>query len=153
MRTKLKLVLVLASLGALAALAMASTAAAGAPESILFEAGDPMTTNVPYVAWSGEEVRLVKCIHDKSGDWLDADAEWGIVDSSVKQRSGDLRDPVFFDDTDQRTEAFAELERAYHENSAFLYQIEIDPKMEHLRDDARFARVSKRNGKAPEKTR
>ena len=26
-----------------------------------------MTTNVPYVAWSGEEVRLVKCIHDKSG--------------------------------------------------------------------------------------
>jgi len=107
MRTKLKLVLVLASLGALAALAMASTAAAGEQESILFEAGDPMTTNVPYVAWSGEEVRLVKCIHDKSGDWLSADAEWGIVDSSVKQRSGDLRDPVFFDDTDRRTEAFA----------------------------------------------
>jgi len=53
----------------------------------------------------------------------------------------------------QRTEAFTELERAYHENSAFLYSIEIDPKMEHLRDDARFARVSKRNGKAPEKTR
>ena len=107
MRTKLKLVLVLASLGALAALAMASTAAAGETESILFEAGDPMTTNVPYVAWSGEEVRLVKCIHDKSGDWLDADAEWGIVDSSVMQRTGEHRDPVFFDDTDQRTEAFA----------------------------------------------
>jgi len=53
----------------------------------------------------------------------------------------------------QRTEAFAELERAYHENSAFLYSIEIDPKMEPLRDDARFARVSRRDGKAPEKTR
>ena len=53
----------------------------------------------------------------------------------------------------QRTEAFAELERAYHENSAFLYSIEIDPKMEHLRDDARFARVSRRDGKAPGKTR
>ena len=106
MRTKLKLVLVLASLGALAALAMSSTASAG-ESSVLFEAGDPMTTNVPYVAWSGEEVRLVKCIHDKSGDWAGADAEWAIVDSSVKQRSGDLRDPVFFDDTDRRTESFA----------------------------------------------
>jgi tetratricopeptide (TPR) repeat protein len=53
----------------------------------------------------------------------------------------------------QRTEAFAELERAYHENSAFLYSIEIDPKMEQLRDDARFARVSRRDGKPPGKTR
>ena len=34
-------------------------------------------------------------------------AEWAIVDSSVRQRSGDLRDPVFFDDTDRRTGAFA----------------------------------------------
>ena len=39
------------------------------------------------------------------------------------------------------------------QNSAFLYQIEIDPKMERLRDDARFARVSSRDGKAPGKTR
>jgi tetratricopeptide (TPR) repeat protein len=53
----------------------------------------------------------------------------------------------------QRAEAFVELERAYHENSAFLYSIEIDPKMEPLRDDARFARVSRRDGKAPGKTR
>ena len=53
----------------------------------------------------------------------------------------------------QRNEAFTELERAYHENSAFLYSIEIDPKMEQLRDDARFARVSSRDGKAPGKTR
>ncbi len=103
MRTKLKLVLVLASLGVLAALAMAGTASAG---KIDFEAGDPMTTNVPYVAWAGEEVRLVKCIDDEEGDWEGTDAEWGIVDSSVRQRSGDLRDPVFFDDTDRRTRAF-----------------------------------------------
>jgi len=53
----------------------------------------------------------------------------------------------------QRTEAFAELERAYHENSAFLYSIEIDPKMEHLRDDARFKSVSRRDGKASGKAR
>ena len=104
MRTKLKLVLVLASLGALAALAMAGTASAGA--SGFFEAGDPMETNVPYVAWAGEEIRLVKCIDDPAGDWVGTDAEWAIVDSSVRQRSGDLRDPVFFDDTDRRTGDF-----------------------------------------------
>ena len=62
MRTKLKLVLVLASLGALAALALSSTASAGDRGS---EPRDPMTTNVPYVAWAGEEVRLVKCIHGR----------------------------------------------------------------------------------------
>ncbi len=48
----------------------------------------------------------------------------------------------------QRQEAFAELERAFHENSAFLYSIEIDPKMERLRSDARFARI-RRDVSAP----
>ena len=106
MRTKLKLVLVLASLGALAALAMSSTASAGLGAD-LFEAGDPMEANIPYVAWAGEEVRLVKCIDDPRGDWEGSQAEWAIVDSSVRQRSGELRDPVFFDDTDRRTPDFA----------------------------------------------
>ena len=41
----------------------------------------------------------------------------------------------------QRDDAFAELERAYQENSAFLYSIEIDPKMERLRGDSRFRRL------------
>jgi Flp pilus assembly protein TadD len=53
----------------------------------------------------------------------------------------------------QRAEAFVELERAYAENSAFLYSIGIDPKMERLRDDPRFARLSRREGKAPGTTR
>ena len=103
MRTKLKLVLVLASLGALAALALSSTASAG----VTAAAADPMTTNVPYVAWAGEEVRLVKCIPDAAHGMTGVDAEWNIVDSSVRQRSGDLRDPVFFDDLDRRTAGFA----------------------------------------------
>ena len=103
MRTKLKLVLVLASLGALAALALSSTASAG----VTATAADPMTTNVPYVAWAGEEVRLVKCIPDAAHGMTGVDAEWNIVDSSVRQRSGDLRDPVFFDDLDRRTAGFA----------------------------------------------
>ena len=47
-----------------------------------------------------------------------------------------------------RQEAFVELERAFHENSAFLYSIEIDPKMERLRSDARFARI-RRDVSAP----
>ena len=102
MRTKLKLVLVLASLGATAALTMAGPAAAGEIRSS-FAAGDPMTTNIPYVAWAGEEVRLVKCIDDDEGEWEGTEAEWAILDSSVRQRSGELRDPVFFDNADRRT--------------------------------------------------
>jgi tetratricopeptide (TPR) repeat protein len=51
----------------------------------------------------------------------------------------------------ERREAFDELERAYHENSAFLYSIEIDPKMEPLRADPRFARIRRDVG-APGKT-
>ena len=66
MRTKLKLMLVLASLGLLSALAMSGTASAGKLE---FAAGDPMTTNVPYVGWAGEEIRLVKCVDDPRGAW------------------------------------------------------------------------------------
>jgi hypothetical protein len=103
MRTKIKLMLVLASLGALAALAMSSTASAGVDAS----AADPMTTNVPYVAWAGEEVRLVKCIDDDAHAMTGVEAEWNIVDSSVRQRTGELRDPVFFDDLDRRTAGFA----------------------------------------------
>jgi hypothetical protein len=106
MRTKLKLLLVLASFGLLA-LAMSGPASAGKIHEGIFEAGDPMTTNVPYVAWAGEEVRLVKCTEDPLFfDLEDGDAEWAIVDSSVRQRTGDLRDPVFFDDADRRTSSF-----------------------------------------------
>jgi tetratricopeptide (TPR) repeat protein len=52
----------------------------------------------------------------------------------------------------QRAEAIAELERAHHENSAFLYSIEIDPKMESLRGDSRFASIRRRGVTSPGKT-
>jgi hypothetical protein len=120
MRTKLKLVLVLASLGALAALAMSSTASAGAGPATI---ADPMEANIPYVAWAGEELRLVKCVSDEEGDWLGTSAEWAIVDSSVRQRSGDLRDPVFFDDADRRTGAFA---GAGEQDGATCWAIDVD---------------------------
>ena len=44
----------------------------------------------------------------------------------------------------QRLEAFDELERACRENSAPLYAIEVDPKMNQLRADARFAGIRRR---------
>lgn len=42
----------------------------------------------------------------------------------------------------QRELAFEELERAYEENSAFLWGVNVDPKMDVFRDDPRFARIS-----------
>jgi DNA-binding winged helix-turn-helix (wHTH) protein len=44
----------------------------------------------------------------------------------------------------QRSESFDELERACRENSAPLYAIEVDPKMDQLRADARFAGIRRR---------
>jgi hypothetical protein len=78
MRTKLKLLLVLASLGALAALAMTSPAAAGGPAPAVM---DPQTTNVPYVAWVGEKVRLVKCV-DADTHGLGGFGDFNTVDWS-----------------------------------------------------------------------
>jgi DNA-binding winged helix-turn-helix (wHTH) protein len=41
----------------------------------------------------------------------------------------------------QPQEALAELRRAQEENSAFLYTIRVDPKIDGLRDSAEFARI------------
>jgi tetratricopeptide (TPR) repeat protein len=42
----------------------------------------------------------------------------------------------------QREEAFAELERAYEECSARLWEFPADPKLDYFRDDARYTRIS-----------
>jgi hypothetical protein len=105
MRKRLKFCLV-APVAALACLVLSGPALAGETGGP-FEAGDPLTTNVPYVAWAGEEVRLVKCVDDPNGEeWRDNDAEWNVVDNSIVQANGSNRDPVFFDDRDQRTSSF-----------------------------------------------
>jgi DNA-binding winged helix-turn-helix (wHTH) protein len=48
---------------------------------------------------------------------------------------------VFREAVGQRDEAYGELERAAAENSARLYSLDIDPKMDCLRNDPRFERV------------
>ncbi|HLG55948.1 MAG TPA: tetratricopeptide repeat protein [Vicinamibacterales bacterium] len=53
---------------------------------------------------------------------------------------------IFRDALGQRDEAFAELERACEENSAFLYSIDLDPRIDALRADPRFAAVRKTLG-------
>lgn len=41
----------------------------------------------------------------------------------------------------QTDEALAELERAFRENSAWIYTLGVDPKLDQLRDDPRFRRL------------
>lgn len=67
---------------ALAGAALPAVASAQAPESIVGTgtAPNPMTTNVPYVAWRGEQIRAVKC---------DASLEGGTsADTLVEEWSG-----------------------------------------------------------------
>jgi hypothetical protein len=48
-----------------------------------------------------------------------------------------------------RDGAFAELQRATDENSAWLYQIDVDLKMDSFRVDPRFGRLRASLGPAP----
>jgi hypothetical protein len=41
----------------------------------------------------------------------------------------------------EQAEALKEIERAVDENSAFLYSIDVDPKMDVFRSDRRFTRI------------
>jgi hypothetical protein len=84
-----------------------------------YQGFDPMETSIPYVAWRGEEIRLVKCFdpeyfepreHGQANEGgilglaIEADetGEWQIMDWS-----GDAHVwPKFFDDNDQQTRVF-----------------------------------------------
>jgi hypothetical protein len=71
---------------------------------------DPMETSVPYLAWRGEEVRLVKCFDRtrlvrETGRNLNqplATAEWQVMEWSGDQFNW----PKFYDDLDQETGRF-----------------------------------------------
>jgi DNA-binding winged helix-turn-helix (wHTH) protein len=51
---------------------------------------------------------------------------------------------LLLDALGNRNEAFQELERAYEENSATLFLLDADPRMDALRDDQRFVRLRNR---------
>jgi DNA-binding winged helix-turn-helix (wHTH) protein/tetratricopeptide (TPR) repeat protein len=48
---------------------------------------------------------------------------------------------VLHDALGERSHAFSEIERAFEENSAFLYSVNVDPKMDTFRGDGRFIRL------------
>jgi tetratricopeptide (TPR) repeat protein len=50
-----------------------------------------------------------------------------------------IRKTQYLDALGDRDQAFQELERAYHEKSVALFMLDVDPKMDALRTDARFA--------------
>lgn len=68
-----------------------------------------------------------------------------ILDELEHRRETDYADALYVavlrDALGERAEAFKELERAYEENSAFLYSIELDPKMDTFKGDRRFTRL------------
>jgi tetratricopeptide (TPR) repeat protein len=78
----------------------------------------------------------------KLGRTADAHA---ILDELEHRRDADYADALYVavlrDALGERAEAFKEIERAFDENSAFLYSINVDPKMDTFRDDRRFARL------------
>jgi DNA-binding winged helix-turn-helix (wHTH) protein len=68
-----------------------------------------------------------------------------IVDALDQLRHTEYVDAFFMAvlrvQLDQREEAFAEIERARDENSAWLYSLGADPKMDYFADDPRFIRL------------
>ena len=65
---------------------------------------DPMETSVPYLAWRGEEVRLVKCrsLGETESNLAETSGEWDVIDWSGDPHVW----PKFFDDVDRKTSSF-----------------------------------------------
>jgi len=78
----------------------------------------------------------------KLGRRADAHA---ILDELEHRRKTDYADALYLavlhDALGERAKAFKEIERAFEENSAFLYSIDVDPKMDAFREDRRFSRL------------
>jgi DNA-binding winged helix-turn-helix (wHTH) protein len=71
-----------------------------------------------------------------------------IFEELEQTRQNDYVDAYFMslllDALGNRNEAFRELERAYEENSAALFLLDADPRMDALREDQRFVRLRNR---------
>jgi hypothetical protein len=133
-QSRFGLAVIVALIGALAALALAGPAGAIHTKNPsrndqydppifangdVYQGFDPMEASAPYVAWRGEEIRLVKCFDPayftprSSGDpdeggipivAIEADetGEWGVMDWSGDPHVW----PQFFDDNDKQTRVF-----------------------------------------------
>ena len=68
-----------------------------------------------------------------------------ILDELEHRRETDYADALYLavlrDALGERAEALKEIERAFDENSAFLYPIDVDPKMDTFRGERRLARL------------
>jgi len=101
-----------------------------------YQLGSIMSSDLPWM-----RALEATCLA-KLGRTSDARA---ILDELEHRRETDYADALYVavlrDALGERAEAFKELERAYEENSAFLYSIEFDPKMDTFKGDRRFTRL------------
>lgn len=76
-----------------------------------------------------------------------AEAE-AILEELDEMRATEYMDPYYMalllEALGRRDDAIEELGRAIEENSATLYMLDVDPKMDTLRTDARFAGLRKK---------
>ena len=68
-----------------------------------------------------------------------------ILEEIEHRRDTDYADALYLamlhDALGERSEASKEIDRALDENSAFLYSIHVDPKLEVFRSDPRFSHL------------
>jgi DNA-binding winged helix-turn-helix (wHTH) protein len=107
------------------------------PEALAqYQLGSIMSGDVPWMrALEGT------CLA-KLGRTAEAQA---IVDELEHRRESEYVDALYMsvlqEALGQRATALSELERAIDENSAFLYSLDVDPKMDVFRRDRRFGRM------------
>jgi len=101
-----------------------------------YQIGSIMSGDLPW-ARALEATCLVKL-----GRTADARA---ILDEIEHRRESDYADALYmavlYDALGQPSDASREIDRALDENSAFLYSIDVDPKLESFRADPRFERI------------
>jgi tetratricopeptide (TPR) repeat protein len=101
-----------------------------------YQLGSVMSSDLPWMrALEGT------CLA-KLGRTTEANA---ILDELEHRRETDYADALYMavlrNALGQQAEALKEIERAVDENSAFLYSIDVDPKMDVFRGDRRFSRI------------
>jgi tetratricopeptide (TPR) repeat protein len=101
-----------------------------------YQLGSVMSPNLPWMrALEGTCLAKMKRVSDATR----------LLDELEELRRSEYVDAyhmaILRDALGQRAAAMKELERACDENSAFLYSIDVDPKVDALRADPRFATI------------